>query len=125
MWDKVSVDPEWLAARNLAQPDVPMLRPVSTPTLQVGQNAVISYTGPDGLNLRESPNPQSKVIAYLLNGTQITITNDKLATSEYEWWGAKIPAAYMVEDAATQQLTISIDDERGKGGKAKHRRRKR
>lgn len=119
-WDKISVNPGWLAARNLSDPNSPNLRPAGggATNLQVGQPAVVSYTGPDGLNLRESPTPQSRVIAYLLGGTNVMITNDKLATADYEWWGAELPEAYMLDrnvDAANH----------GRAGKILHRPRKR
>ncbi len=86
-WSKISINPGWLAGRNFAEPQFAMLRPINTASLEVGQPAVIAYMGPDGLNLRESPNPQSRVIAFLLADTQVMITYDKLTTNEYEWWG--------------------------------------
>jgi hypothetical protein len=101
-----------------------MLRPVNTATLQIGQPAVVTYTGPDGLNLRESPNPQSKVIAFLLADTQVTITNDKLVTTEHEWWGVEVSPAYILSDTVSEQ-DGSILDQRAKGPKPKHRKRKR
>src|SRR5262249_36516975 len=55
MWSKISINRGWVAAINFAEPEFAMLRPTNTETLQTGQPAVISYTGPDGLNLRESP----------------------------------------------------------------------
>jgi hypothetical protein len=102
VWNKISLSPGWLDARNLAQPDYAMLRPVSTTTLQNGQPAVVAYTGSDGLNLRESPNLQSKVIAYLLANTPVMITNDKLTTNEHEWWGVEVPPAYISGDAVSR-----------------------
>src|SRR5215471_17722211 len=92
----IPVNPGWLAARNFAEPAFAMLRPVNTTTLQTGQPAVVAYTGSDGLNLRESPNPQSRAIAILLAGTQVMITNDKLTTNEHEWWGVEMPPAYIL-----------------------------
>lgn len=102
MWSKISMNPGWLAARNFADPEYAMLRPVSTTTLQVGQPAVVTYNGSDGLNLRESPNVQSRVIAYLLAETQVTISNDKLTTSEHEWWGVELPSAYILSKAVSE-----------------------
>ncbi|MFL6540366.1 MAG: TIR domain-containing protein [Chthoniobacterales bacterium] len=101
IWNKVSLNPGWIAARNLAEPDYAMLRPTTTTTLQIGQPAVIAYTGSDGLNLRESPNLQSRVIAYLLVNTAVTITNDKLVTNEHEWWGVEIPPSYIRGEVAS------------------------
>jgi hypothetical protein len=123
-WSKISIDPGWLAALNLAQPDFAMLRPINTATLQTGQPAIVTYTGPDGLNLRESPNPQSKVIAYLLADTRVMITADKLTTAEHEWWGAEVPAAYILSDKVSEQEE-SVSEQKGKDPKPKHRKRKR
>lgn len=101
-WSKISMNPGWLAARNFADPEFAMLRPLNTTTLQVGQPAVVTYNGSDGLNLRESPNQQSRVIAYLLAQTQVMISNDKLTTSEHEWWGVELPQAYILSNAVPE-----------------------
>ncbi len=112
MWIKISINPGWLAARNFAEPAFAMLRPVHTTTLQTGQPAVVAYTGSDGLNLRESPNPQSRVIAFLLAGTQVMITNDKLTTNEHEWWGVEMPPAYILSDAISIQEPTILEQKR-------------
>jgi len=112
MWIKISINPGWLAARNFAEPAFAMLRPVNTTTLQTGQPAVVAYTGSDGLNLRESPNPQSRAIAVLLAGTQVMITNDKLTTNEHEWWGVEMPPAYILSDAISIQEPTILEQKR-------------
>jgi TIR domain len=103
MWSKISIDRGWMAAINFAQPEFAMLRPTNTATLQAGQPAVVSYTGADGLNLRESPNPQSSVIAILCAQTQVMVINDKLTTKDYEWWGVEVPPAYILTDSVSMQ----------------------
>lgn len=73
---------------------LPTLLPVDTPTftptplpgtvLAVGQPARV--VAPDGLNMREQPDPDGTLIIHLNDGVRVTVVEGPQNAADFNWW---------------------------------------
>ena len=78
----------------IAPTDTPTLLPNPTATftptpapgtaLAVGQPARV--VAPDGLNMRDQPNPDGTLITHLSGGVRVTITEGPQTANSFNWW---------------------------------------
>ena len=110
-WLRISIDEGWIAIRNLNQPEYEMVKPDGTTELTVGHNAFINYAGSDGLFLRESPHYQARIIAKLLQRTQLKVVNDNVPDSrgaDHQWLAVEVPSAWILLNKTLILRDVSI-----------------
>jgi len=80
---------------------------VAPPNLTIGGQAVVSTTGNDPLNLRQSPTRAAKVLRILKQGAVVTILAGPQSAEGFRWWQVR------ADDGQVGWVVDQVTDETG------------
>ncbi len=93
-WLRISIKPGWMASHDLNDPDGQMIatNPGMDPRNLVG---TVTYSGSDGLNVRESPNFAVEAYLTVFEGTKVRLPGLEQQTETHIWKQVEFPPSWI------------------------------